>query len=414
MEKQTASKNFIHEKFQEYYKKESSLIKGPSEVEKREFGFLLFTKEMFRHKGFRNVGELQGFLYRLVPLNVYYSCAYYENPEAEMERKGWLGADLVFDIDADHIPTPCDKNHDEWTCSNCGFVGKGVPPEKCPICGGEKFNVKSWPCEICLKSAKEETIKLIEMLTQDFGFSSKDLHVFFSGHRGYHVQVESESVKTLDATARKEIVDYVIGLGLDMSLHGLKRKSWRETGFSTGSHISDLGWYRRLIAGMQNFILNAEAEDFEKIGIRKKAVNTLLENRDKILKSLSENRIWGAVKGIGFETWRKIAEESVKLRSARVDTVVTTDTHRLIRMADTLHGKTGFKKIEFPVSAIDSFDPFKSAVAFKKGTATVFVYDAPKFRIGDDIFGPYKKQKVKLPTAAALLLICKNRAEIVE
>jgi DNA primase small subunit len=38
--------------------------------------------------------------------------------------------------------------------------------------------------------------------------------VFFSGHRGYHVQIENEVVKTLDAMARKEIVDYVSGLGL--------------------------------------------------------------------------------------------------------------------------------------------------------------------------------------------------------
>jgi len=44
----------------------------------------------------------------------------------------------------------------------------------------------------------------------------------------------------------------------------------------------------------------------------------------------------------------------------------------------------------------------------------VFVSSAPKFRLGGDTFGPYKSQKVELPTAAAVLLVCKGRAEIVE
>ena len=66
------------------------------------------------------------------------------------------------------------------------------------------------------------------------------------------------------------------------------------------------------------------------------------------------------------------------------------------------------------MSTIDVFDPFKSAVAFKISTVSVFVSDAPEFRLDDETFGPYKNQKVELPTAAAVLLICKGRAEVVE
>ena len=54
------------------------------------------------------------------------------------------------------------------------------------------------------------------MLEKDFGFAANELHVFFSGHRGYHVHVEDEAVRSLDALARKEIVDYVTGLGLSV------------------------------------------------------------------------------------------------------------------------------------------------------------------------------------------------------
>jgi hypothetical protein len=44
----------------------------------------------------------------------------------------------------------------------------------------------------------------------------------------------------------------------------------------------------------------------------------------------------------------------------------------------------------------------------------VFVLDAPKFELDDQTFGPYKNQKVELPTVAAVLLICKRRAEVAE
>jgi len=102
------------------------------------------------------------------------------------------------------------------------------------------------------------------------------------------------------------------------------------------------------------------------------------------------------------------------MQSAKIDTVVTTDVHRLIRLTNTLHGKTGLKKIEISITDIERFDPFKSAIAFKEGTVKVLASDAPEFRLGDQTYGPYKNQQVELPTAAALLLLCKGRAEIKE
>jgi DNA primase small subunit len=117
---------------------------------------------------------------------------------------------------------------------------------------------------------------------------------------------------------------------------------------------------------------------------------------------------------VGDETWFKVAAYLTNLESAKIDTVVTTDIHRLIRMNGTLHGKTGLKKIEFPIAELDNFDPFTEAVAFKEGTANVFVSSAPEFRLSGNMFGPYKSQTVKLPTAAAVLLICKGRAQAVK
>jgi DNA primase small subunit len=100
------------------------------------------------------------------------------------------------------------------------------------------------------------------------------------------------------------------------------------------------------------------------------------------------------------------------LESAKIDTVVTTDTHRLIRMNGTLHGKTGLKKVEFPAKHLADFDPFKEAVAFKEGAVKVVVSDVPEFKLGGKMLGPYRHQTVEVPTAAAVLLILKGRAEV--
>jgi len=40
------------------------------------------------------------------------------------------------------------------------------------------------------------------------------------------------------------------------------------------------------------------------------------------------------------------------------------------------------------------------------------VFDAPEFRLSGETLGPYKNQTVELPVAAAVMLICKRRAEV--
>ena len=408
-----ASREFLYEKFAEYYSKSSLNLPSPALMEQREFGFLLLKERaMIRHRSFIEIQALKRFLSQSVPSDVYHSCAYYENPSFEMNRKGWLGADLVFDIDADHIPTTCNRLHDEWICGKCGFKGNGSSPKLCPVCSGVKFETKTWPCELCLGSAKNETAKLIDMLEKDFGLSPDDVHVFFSGHRGYHVQVEAEVFRTLDAIARKEIVDYVSGLGIEFlnpssAEKPRSKRSLRRPSF----HLHDFGWNGRLKEGMRRFVMNTTKDDLKAIGIRSDA---LLKNREAVLQRCFEEGRWDSVKGVSVEkTWLKIARHIGKVESAKIDTVVTTDIHRLIRMDGTLHGKTGLLKTEFPAETLVDFDPFEEAVAFKSGAAKVFVSDAPEFRLGGSVFGPYKEQKVEVSTAAAVLLICKGRAEVI-
>src|SRR4030043_580606 len=104
------TQTFIRSKFSEYYIKNKNNILAPSSIESREFGFFLFAENIvIRHKTFQKTSELRNFITNIVPSDVYHSAAYYNDPEAPMDKKGWKGSDLIFDIDADHIETECKK-----------------------------------------------------------------------------------------------------------------------------------------------------------------------------------------------------------------------------------------------------------------------------------------------------------------
>lgn len=395
------SQNFIREVFSKYYR-EKYVHREIREIDKREFGFSLFDGFMLRHRKFSSGEELKNYLTKYTPKDAYYSCAYYREPEVEMDRKGWLGADLIFDIDADHIPTECDKIHDEWRCGDCSFTGKGLTPEKCPLCGSEKISAITWPCEKCLDSAKNETMKLLEVLTEDFGFSEDEIKLYFSGHRGYHIQIENEIIRNLDAFERKEIVDYITGLGFELEEPQTLQESL------------EYGWRKRLRRGLRSLLERADEGKIAEIGIKRHVAEKIMQNRSRLLENLASGKL-GGVRGIGPQTLMKMFRYVMDAESVKIDSVVTTDIHRLIRLPESLNSKTGFRKTELHPRDMGDFDPFKCALAFDcEDRVTLLVHDAPKFRIKDEEFGPYRNKKIELPLQAALLLVCKNKAEVLQ
>ncbi|HID16816.1 TPA: hypothetical protein EYP26_00830 [Candidatus Bathyarchaeota archaeon] len=358
---------YIKKKFAEYYEAFSWRIEGPAEIEKREFGFILFKEKiMVRHRSFKNVEVLRSFIKTVVPSDAYYSSAYYLRPEEDMKGKGWLGAELIFDIDADHIDTPCKEEHDYWMCIKCGRSGMGLAPEACPKCGEGKIQGETWICRSCLERAKEETLKLVRFLMEDFGFDANDVSVYFTGHRGYHVHINAKEILDLGSEERKEIIDYVMGNGIDLSLI--------EQG---GRH----GWGKRVALAMEEF-----------------------------------NSSQGALRrGRGVKKKAKFVKAFVKEKSVNIDAVVTMDLHRLIRLPETLNSKTGLRVVKVELSKLREFDPFSEALAVTNGEEEIRVIKAPKFSLGGREFGPYEEGRVvHLPMAAALFLMCKGKAEPVE
>lgn len=391
MEKHTST--FVEKRFSNYYESCHKNTLMPSSADRREFGFTLHGgKIMIRHKSFRNFMSLKNYLISTAPSNAYFSSAIYQYPKEAMEKKYWLGADLVFDIDADHIPTPCGKIHDTWTCINCGFSGKGLSPEECPLCKQTRFNSRNWICDHCLEAAKSETIKLLDMLINDFGFSKNELQVFFSGNRGYHIHVETNSIRLLDSLARKEIVDYVTGIGLKPELHGHSEKD--RAVFRSGEEIK--GWRSRISKGSLEF-LNASPEEKATAGLNQQSIKNLIKR-----------------KKVGHNTLLKIVKWIIKQKASRIDTVVTIDIHRLIRLPGSLHGKTGLTKKVTSIKDLSQFDPLREAVAFNGNAVNVNVSEAPRFRIGNKYYGPFKQNSLELPMAAAIFLICKGVAQLSE
>ena len=388
----------------------------PSDLEKREFGIIpLDSGVMVRHLSFETEESLLKFIKRNIPLHLYYSSALYESPSVKnMSEKGWLGAELIFDIDADHIETPCKKRHDFWICNNCGFRGTGKMPEKCPKCGSTEIKEEKWICRECLNAAKKEAFRLIDdFLIPDFGFSKKDLQIVFSGQRGYHVHVDKKSVFKLDQFGRREIANYIMGQGFAPEYHGfIKGKQ----GFVAPS-LYEKGWRGKAIKATIIFLKKANNPDYFKHvpGVSAGTAKKLFENKKVILETLSSESVHlSAVKNIKSQVIYNLITTAIKDFGCKIDAPVTGDIKRLIRMPESLHGKTGFVVKPLSYNELEPFDPFRDAIVFKKGTLLItLTEDAQELVINNEVYGPFKKgEKVEAPTAVAVFLILQKKATI--
>jgi DNA primase small subunit len=365
-----------------------------------------------RHLGYRSPEALRNDLVVTAPHSVYHSAAFYDIPVSRsMDEKGWQGAELVFDIDADHLDCSCSQDHDAWRCNNpeCNEMGKGVPPEeKCTKCGSESITIRKWLCDRCLGDAKRYTLKLYdEFLTSDFGIDPQQIQLNYSGHRGYHVRVRDSRVFKLDADGRIEIIQYINGLGFN------SEKFITETSMAllTGNVP---GWPRKMMAAMVEFIRNIDSYDGKERWVEplRKYKTAAIESLLRVPPSLSI-----PVKGfLGVKSWQEIAAHAVALYGGKIDVPVTHDIHRVIRLIGSLNGKTGFNVVPLARDTIEAFDPFKDALAFTTGSLKVRVMgggmQVPNFRIGDEEYGPYDDDQVELPMAAAVFILCKGVATI--
>src|SRR5919199_5477472 len=174
-EKSTA---LVKNAFREYYFRHSKNIGVPERMKEHEFGYKQFSSGMVRHLSFRSVGELLAILIREAPSDVYCSNAFYSFPTYPIQQKQWLGADLIFDIDAKDLHLSCEQSHSYFLCINCGeALEKNA--NSCPKCNLSKLNHISVPCNKCILALKKEVKKLIDLLTSDIGIQKESIEVYF-------------------------------------------------------------------------------------------------------------------------------------------------------------------------------------------------------------------------------------------
>ncbi len=375
--------------FKEHYFKHYDRVEVPKRIDEREFGYTPFGGSMIRHLGFKTGGELVATLVKEAPRGVYYSCAYYFDPILPMVEKGWKGADLVFDIDADDLDSPCKAEHDRWSCKKCGKLGKGLRPEKCDACRGNRIAELNWVCPRCLGAAKDHLMRLIDILMQDFGVSRKSLKPYFSGNMGYHLTLDEPVMEELGQQARTEVARYVAGIGLLPSTLGVSEHSSYEDLPSKLPVESEGGWRGRI------------AEYFKKMEFEGWNGTIGADVRSKIAL------IYGKLKYSGF---KKLLDKAAKETGAAIDPSVTTDIHRIFRLPGTLHGETGLEKMK--IDKLLAFDPFKDPVALGEEKIKVHVEHSPEFKIREEAYGPYENTEVVLPLAAATYLMGRGLARI--
>jgi DNA primase small subunit len=410
IEEAWGSEQYVSESFKDHYSYGARFVESPPKIEQREFGFLSFGGNvMYRHIRFKDANKLENYLMRYAPAHAYFSAAYYRNPDVPMKEKEWLGADLVFDIDADHFDLLCQETHDRWKCKICGTEGKGHPPHKCAKCGKVSFIVENWLCENCLNAAKYEAQKLLDILVQDFGFDpSIDLSVNFSGNRGYHVHVRSPYAVGLDQPSRREIVDYVLGTGIQADYQGIKRKV-----VDDGSLSVQWGWRERSMKALYDFISTMNIDQLRDLKVSKKNSNKLIKNQEKILDILMLGEPSRISNIIDSNTLGKLLEVAVEKQASAIDTVVTTDLRRLIRLPNTLHGKTGWLTQKISIEDLSDYDPLTMAIAFREGTEKVYIKHAPKISLMGETYGPFKEEAQELPLSVVMFLLCRKAARVV-
>ena len=357
------SLSFLRQAYREYYFRHTDSIEFPNDIHTREFGYIPFGGGMVRHLSFRSGGEAIAEILKQSPSSVYCSNAKYESPGAPMEEKGWLGAELIFDIDATDIPTPCKRGHDLWYCKKCSSSGKLPSPRNCPKCGNQVSDFHG-TCETCLSAAKDHAMRVVEFLTEDFGVQREAIKLYFSGNRGYHLHVWDDRFYHLNQLGRAEVADYVLGASLPLNqtiTSTLKRRSPDKV-------ASIEGWTGRIAKYVES-------------------------------------------KRPGYEgTLQKLVSDAISTQRAIVDSSVTTDIHRVFRLAGTLHGNTGMCKM--PIESVDSFDSQKDPIVLSAKPVAIKVEFYPKFRVNGVDFGPFKTQMAELPTYAAVSILTRGLGEV--
>jgi DNA primase small subunit len=366
--------------FREYYFKYNNLVEIPPRINEREFGFRSFHSGMIRHLSFENIRQVHATLLRDTPFDFYSSNAFYNSPASPMQEKGWKGADLIFDIDAKDLGLPCEASHRYEMCANCGeIINSTVLP--CQACKNSAIRIESIPCKNCFLNLRREVNKLIAILTDEIGIKDDSISTYFSGNSGFHLYVNDFSFHSLDSRARSDLAGYILGNGIGPQVIGVRNGPNNTVSIMFPRTGFKYGWSKRLA---------------KKFRIEQTSSLKLIRYVNKLG---------------GFDAFSKYLTDYAKEVGIKIDPHVTIDIHRIFRHAGTLNGKSGLSKLR--CVDIEHFEPLDAACLLNDSVVQVYVKPSTlKFQLKGHKFN-ISHNKVRLPTYAAVYLICKGLATTV-
>jgi DNA primase small subunit len=384
---------FVKTMFETYYAETN--IELPDRFGRREFAFVVFNgKGMIRHIAFNRKQDVLEFLAQRAPQHAYYSSAYYQKPDAAtMQEKNWMGAELIFDLDSDHLPN------------------------------AEKMSyVES------LDKVKQEFKKLVEeFLLGDLGFNEKYIDLYFSGGRGYHCHVKDPMIMDLDSNERRELVDYITGRDIQDSIifheQITGRRQYGGRTYISGKSLTmptpdQGGWKGRISRGIIEIVDEIRKSDNPKQKLQEYGVKE--KDAEKLIMDLSEERVQRIKDGMldQSKTIRKfflnsaLRKTAVSLSAGETDEPVTCDVKRLIRLPFSLHGKTGFQVKKIDIDKIQDFDPLQDAIVIGKEPVTVQVKQKIEITMNKESFHLTEGNQ-EIPSFLAVFLIGRGQAIII-
>lgn len=387
------SLEFLKDEFRNYYSSNKPVL--PDRFGRREFAFVFFGgKGMMRHIGFEKKKYISDFLKEKAPSDVYYSSAYYKTPDAPtMQEKNWMGAELIFDLDSDHITNAKNLSYDKQ-----------------------------------LDLVKKEFYKLVNnFLLNDFGFDEKYVDLYFSGGRGYHCHVRDPKILGLDSGERREIVDYITGRDLKETLVFHEQitgtRSYGRRNYPSGKTLKmptpdEPGWRGRISKGIIEIINELMKSDKPTEKLKEYGVKQ--SDAEKLLQDLSEDRIQRIKEGKldQSKTIRKfflnnaLRNTAVAMAAGETDEPVTCDVKRLIRLPGSLHGKTGFKVEKISPNFLKDFNPLKDAVVLQDNTVKIQINKPMSIEVKGQKYN-LKEGEEELPTHLAVFLVGRKMANII-
>ena len=344
-----SNQRFLFKAFRKYYRVNTPIM--PDRFTRREFGFMFFDKNYVqRHMGFGRPEELDRFMYGQVPSHSYYSTSYYRKPNAPtMDEKEWMGAELIFDLDADHLDGAKEMTYSEM-----------------------------------LVQIRSEMMNLVDsFLLGDLGFSEDQVHITFSGGRGYHAHVRTPDVMGLGTHERRELVDYITCSGLSIDwVFPYNKVATSKVALGNGVRTNVAkdrlippadagGWKLRMRNGLLDVVEEFCTRDVKEIrkeypsikGSDKQSITKAQEELIRNRAFMFEKNTMAVVSQTTQNMLVKIMKEDVAYRlSGEVDEPVTADIKRLIRLPGSVHGKSGLRVTPITRQELTDFDPLQMAV----------------------------------------------------